>query len=774
MFKTVKSKIFAITLLMLALLMLAFVCYGFVFRMKTKQLMLKNYSASINIFVQQIIEKVLRAEDNAQDLALIGNFYYKTGRSSKLTQILMQDLFDNYEQTLGGGIWFEPYIVKKDKKRLCFYAYKNKNNQFIFDKSYESEEYDYHNQNWYKEIVSQITEKNATAWSRPYYESQGSDSMMITVGTGIYDNHKLIGISTVDLAICTIFQEVSKMKPLESGFALFEKRKEIKGSFALFANTTDDYIIVSTDPYMQNLFLVGQSLKNIPWYKKDIKNMTYMTYHNKKYVPFVKNLGNGETLIICVPKDEMFVDIDKFVLSILIFLICIGFLIPAILYISLNKNIIKPIHKLIEIAHKISNGEDVKIKIEKPQEFAQLASTYDEMTNYIKHIIKDQEKINSELSIAKSIQLSSLPNKFPPFPDRTEFDIYASMEPAKEVGGDFYDFYFIDDKNIMFLIADVSGKGVPAALFMMTVKTLIKNLTPLGYSSKELIKIINNKICENNKHEFFVTMLIGIVNTETGKLSLINCGHNQPLLKKKNGEYKYLSLNSNIVLGIFEDMEFDICEMQLEEGDILFTYTDGITEAVNEREDMYGEQRLSETLNNIKDEKNIENINKTIKQSIVDFANNTPQSDDITTLIFEYKKTSSQKEFKAPALIENYKPFYTWLHNTADEWNINEELKNKLDMCAEEIFANITFYAYPQKKGLIETFMTKTNNEIIIKFEDTGIPYNPLEKPDPDITLPAEERQLGGLGIFMVKQMAKEVVYENSEGKNRLTLIFDN
>jgi sigma-B regulation protein RsbU (phosphoserine phosphatase) len=322
----------------------------------------------------------------------------------------------------------------------------------------------------------------------------------------------------------------------------------------------------------------------------------------------------------------------------LLSLLLIGILIPSLLYFGFKKYIINPIDKLTDIAHKISNGEDVEIKLEKPEEFAQLASTFNSMTSDIKSITKERAKINSELSIAKSIQASSLPNVFPPFPERTDFDIFASMTPAKEVGGDFYDFYFTDDKNFMFLIADVSGKGVPSALFMMTAKTLINNMSLVGYEPKQLIETINKKLCETNKQGFLVTMLAGIINLETGKLSLINCGHNPPLIKRKNGEYEYLRLNSNIVLGVIDDAEFEIYETQFNEGDIIFTYTDGITEALNDKEELFGESRLLTCLNKIKDENDTKNILNSIKQDINEFTNSAPQSDDITMLIFKYQK----------------------------------------------------------------------------------------------------------------------------------------
>jgi len=395
------------------------------------------------------------------------------------------------------------------------------------------------------------------------------------------------------------------------------------------------------------------------------------------------------------------------------------------------------------------------------------------MTKDIKSITQERAKINSELSIAKSIQLSSLPNVFHPFPERKEFEIYASMEPAKEVGGDFYDFFFIDNTKFMFLIADVSGKGIPAALFMMTVKTLINNVSQMNYSPIQLIEIINNKICQTNKQGLFVTVLLGITDINTGETSIINCGHNLPLLKRNNGTYEYLQLEPNIALGVFENSEFEIYETVLNAGDLIYTYTDGVTEAINKNDEVYGEDRLYNCLNNITDTEPA-SIAQKVKTSIKEYTDSNLQSDDITMLIFKYNGTlSNSKTFKQIANKENYKQFYKWLHNTCKEWNINEELTNKLDMCGEEIFANISFYAYPEKEGNIEVKLTKSENNIIFEFKDEGTEYNPLEKPDPNIDLPPEERPLGGLGIYMVKEIATSISYKRENNQNILALIFE-
>lgn len=763
MFNTLRSKIAIITLGMLAALVVVLSCYSYLYLKHAKSLTIQGGSHATSVIAQGINREIVELEDNSKDLALMGSLFYKAGKDKQIAKQTVVRIFENYDDSLGGGIWFKPYQVSKNEKRFCIYAYRNKDNQVVLDENFNSDEYNYPEQKWYKEISAKVTKSNNVAWSSPYYEKQGSNTLMITVGSGIYDdNGSLIGISTVDWEIETLTKRIANIKPTQN-------------TFSLFADKENDYILVSTDKYLDNKNLIGKSLKNIPWYRDDLKQRTYMEYKGKKYIPYVKNLENGMFLIVNIPKDELFYSAVISVTVLFIALMFINIVMAILLYIVLRKYIMRPIYKLTEIAHRIGKGEtDIKIKVEKPEEFVQLASTFDKMITDIKQITKERVRINSELSIAKSIQASSLPDVFPPFPDRKEFDIFASMQPAKEVGGDFYDFYFIDDDNFMFLIADVSGKGIPAALFMMTVKTLVNNMAQVGYSPKELIETINDKVCASNKQGFFVTMLIGIVNVNTGEISYINCGHNQPLIKSENGEYKYLELDSNIVIGAFENSKFNIHEAKLKKGDTIFLYTDGITEALNSNNEIYGEQNLLESINK-SDCDDIETIAEKVKGDVINYMGTAEQSDDITMLIFKYKNeaiTEKIKIYKNLAVQENYKPFYDWLHRVCDEWKLSDTLINKIDMSAEEIYANIMFYSYPKNSGIIEVTMSKYNDKVTIKFEDEGVPYNPLEKPDPDITLPPEERPLGGLGIFMVKEMTDNMDYEYKNNRNILTLTF--
>lgn len=777
MFKTLKSKILAITITVLAVIILVFMGFSYVFETKTTPLIIDYYSRYIEVLKEDIDDDIINISNNAKGLALIGSLFYSTDRSIPLTEEVIKKIFNNYPDSLGGGIWFEPFVVDKSQKRFCFYAFRNKQGDIVIDKSFNSEKYNYLEQGWYKQIYSQLKEKKVdVAWSLPYYENQGSYALMITAGSGIYDNkHNLIGISTVDWEISDIENQIRNMSFVlkRSPQSSFSSGKYIKHHFALFANPVEDYIIISTDPYLDNKSLVGKKLKNIPWYNTNLINIIFMNYHGQDYIPYVKTFENGMNLIFCIPRKEIFYSLSITLKIMITVLLLLGIIIPALLYLSLSKYVMKPIYILTDIAKKIGKGEDVEIKIEKPEEFAQLASTYDKMTNDIKEITKDKVKITSELNIAKSIQTSSLPSVFPAFPDRNEFEIFASMEPAKEVGGDFYDFFFIDNENkFVYLIADVSGKGIPAALFMMRVKTLINNSSQYSENPKQLVQSINNKICETNKQGFFVTMLLCITDLETGETSIINCGHNLPLIKRQNGKYEYLQLSSNIPLGVFDDADFEIYNTKLTPGDIIYTYTDGVTEATNENDEMFGDKKLLECLNNI-EETQPETIAQKIKQSVREHTNSAPQSDDITMLIFKYNEAANNiKKYKEIAIPGNYNHFYKWLHDVCKEWNIDDKLSNKLDMCAEEIFANIAFYAYPDTSGNLESELRKFSDRIVFEFQDDGIEYNPLAKPDPDIDLPPEERPLGGLGIFMVKEMADEIYYRRENNKNILTMVF--
>lgn len=247
----------------------------------------------------------------------------------------------------------------------------------------------------------------------------------------------------------------------------------------------------------------------------------------------------------------------------------------------------------------------------------------------------DKQQIASELSVATHIQTSMLPRIFPAFPAQKEFDIYAMTNPAKEVGGDFYDFFLVDDDHLAVVVADVSGKGIPAALFMVIAKTLIKDHAQRGTSPDVVFTEVNRLLCEANDEGMFVTAWLGVLELSTGHLSYVNAGHNPPLLRRAGGRYDYLRTRSGFVLAGVEETRYRSCSLELAPGDALFLYTDGVTEATDAEKQLYGEERLATALNSHKDYAPKELLSA-VRDDVEAFVGQAPQFDDITVLSLCY------------------------------------------------------------------------------------------------------------------------------------------
>ncbi|MGE5397588.1 MAG: SpoIIE family protein phosphatase, partial [Chitinophagales bacterium] len=282
---------------------------------------------------------------------------------------------------------------------------------------------------------------------------------------------------------------------------------------------------------------------------------------------------------------------------------------------------------------------DEKVKVSTNDEFRALSTGINSMVDALKAAIKEAAaRIDNELAFARAIQLSALPSRFPAFPDRSEFDIFADMRPAREVGGDFYDFFLMEDDKLAVVIADVSGKGIPAALFMMISKTLIKNLALSGISIGEVFTKANNSLCENNDAGMFVTAFIGVLDCKNGKFQYVNAGHNPPVIKKAAGSVEWLPVKPGMVLAGMEDIEYVEQEIILTPGDFLFLYTDGVTEACNKALELYSNNRLLEELNKdtLNGRSTAADIVECVLHSVESFAEGAEQADDITMLSLKY------------------------------------------------------------------------------------------------------------------------------------------
>ena len=301
--------------------------------------------------------------------------------------------------------------------------------------------------------------------------------------------------------------------------------------------------------------------------------------------------------------------------------------------------VVQPLQILQKDVQMISEGNlEHRAKIIQDDEIGELANAFNNMSaslqEYIKNlssVMAEKERIGAELNVATQIQADMLPSIFPAFPEREEFDIYATMQPAKEVGGDFYDFFLIDDDHLAVVIADVSGKGVPAALFMVIAKTLLKNRAQMGDSPAKVLEVVNNQLCENNKAEMFVTVWFGVMQISTGKIVAANAGHEKPIIRKADGEFEIFKDKHGFVMGGMEGMKYKEYEFEIEKGGCLFVYTDGVPEATSSNSELFGMERLVQVLNEEKDAP-LPDILKSVKGSIDKFVKDAPQFDDITML----------------------------------------------------------------------------------------------------------------------------------------------
>ena len=393
-------------------------------------------------------------------------------------------------------------------------------------------------------------------------------------------------------------------------------------------------------------------------------------------------------------------------------------------------------------------------------------------TENLKTVTSQKERMEGELNLASNIQQGIIPNHYPAFPERDEFDLYAHMDPAKEVGGDFYDFFFVDDDHLALVIADVSGKGAAAALFMMASKIMIKNRAMAGGTPADILADVNAQLIEGNNANMFVTTWLGMLDVKTGELVTANAGHEYPAVCRADGTFELLKDKHGFVLGGMSGSRYTNTTFDLNPGDTLFVYTDGVTEATNGDEELFGTGRMLTALNKLPHAAPDELLHS-LYGSIQEFAGEVEQADDITMLGLQFKGPQSHlRTLRLPATIENLATVSEWVEEMLQMLDVPVKIQMQIALAVEEIFVNIAKYAYAPGVGeaVIRMGYDMDTHTVKLAFLDHGMPYNPLEREDPDTGLSAEEREVGGLGIYLVKQTMDKVEYVRSNNWNVLTI----
>ncbi len=523
--------------------------------------------------------------------------------------------------------------------------------------------YDPRKRSWYTKAVSE----KGIVWTEPYVHATTKE-LIVTCSKAFYGlGGELAGVIEADVTLKVMNEDITSTQIGKEGYAfLLDKKGNVIARPGLTAEDTRWDEAYKTENLLRS---DNAGLKRIAEEmlegKSGIGRIDFRG--EEKYIAYGPLVSTGWSLGITMPvreivapamatKDKItavmkntgwYIDRQiKTTLRIISFLfILIVFFVCAIGY-RLSKKITRPISDLSNGAKIVGGGDlDHQMKIETGDEIEELAGAFNNMTRDLKAYIKEltettraKEKIVSELKIAHDIQMGILPKVFPPFPERKEFDIYAALEPAREVGGDFYDFFFIDKDQLFISIGDVSGKGVPAALFMAMTKTLIRTIAKEMAKPDEVLEVVNRELSLDNERCIFITVFCALLNIKTGVLDYANGGHNPPLIIRADDKrVEFLNEGSSTAIGLNKKTVFNKKKLTLKAGDTIFMYTDGVTEAANKKNEFFSEERLMKVVS-MHCADSIEMLVKDMIGSIKSFSEGAPQSDDITLMALRYFK----------------------------------------------------------------------------------------------------------------------------------------
>lgn len=383
-----------------------------------------------------------------------------------------------------------------------------------------------------------------------------------------------------------------------------------------------------------------------------------------------------------------------------------------------------------------------------------------------------QAGMDRELQIASGIQRGMLPDSSTPFPQCDNLDVCGYICPAKTVGGDLYD-YFIRDDKFYFCIGDVSGKGVPASLFMAVVHTLFRNLSLHDDTPQAIMSSMNETLCRGNNHNMFCTMFLGVLNLSTGKLDYCNAGHCAPIVKRGN-KVEALDVSINIALGVLENFPYQGQEITLGKNDGVFMFTDGVTEAENKDKQFYGDKRVFSALKYtfMKSNQTAKELINTMVESVDAHVNGAEQSDDITMLMITYNGPNVHK-LNLTNDVSQVSKLATWIEGLIETYCISPDNGFNLNLALEEAVVNVISYAYDESGQPVELTACVEGEELMVTIVDHGKPFDPTKVDEPDLDLPIEERPIGGLGVMLVRRIATKVEYKRENEHNVLSLYFN-
>jgi sigma-B regulation protein RsbU (phosphoserine phosphatase) len=681
---------------------------------------------------------------------------------------------------MGAAVAYNPDYEPKKGQPFSPYAYRNGTD--IYTKQLNTPEYDYLHQEWY---TKPLAEGKGT-WSEPYIDEGGGEVGMITYSQPIINSKgEIYAIQTADIALHWLSELMCELDSTTKQNMFKDSESFPSYSFIVSHKGT-----IVAYPYKAELsyktlyeFLedhdgledANEILSSNNGYTTVVQNNT-----GTMYVLFYSSIEHtGWTLVTIMPLKVILKPVGS-IIGIFGILMLIGLIIVAVICRSAIRRVTMPITQFADSADEIASGNlsvelpTIKTKDEMLRlhnSFATMQKSLIQQIEETRSANEEKGRIESELNIARDIQMSMLPKTFPPFPDRNDIEIYGKQKPAKEVGGDLYDFYIRDEK-LFFCIGDVSGKGVPASLVMAVTRTLFRTISFKEALPERIMFGINNAMAGNNESNMFVTLFLGVLDLPTGRLRYSNAGHNAPMLIGQT--IGLLPCAANVPLGVQTDWKFSQQETTIDLNTCIFLYTDGLTEAENAANEQFMEERMIEVAKGMSHEPQqmIEQMFNAVHQ----FVGNAEQSDDLTMLAIQYTKPLEkdmklQRSITLPNDIEKVPVLAEFVDEVCEIVGFDMSTTMGINLALEEAVVNVMSYAYqPGTTGNvnIEAIANETRLKFIIS--DWGTPFDPTAEKEVDTTLSAEERPIGGLGIHLVRQIMDSINYERIDGMNVLTL----
>ncbi len=764
-----------LTFYILTLTTVIFACIAFVSGSYSRQREEKQAVQYTSELQQNIILKIdneLAEVETALKLTE-GQVEDLTSRPDSMMNIAARVLANN-KLLKGVGIAFRPDFFKHKGHLFFEYAYRKGDNITLL---HVPEDYgDYTQRSWYKSAY----EKRHGFWTDPYLDYNNKKDLMTSYVWPCFDNHgNIYAVLLADVALVDLTIDINKMRPYQNSYSfiltkegqylahpdkslifhtnIFDNAKRLNNK--LFAEvgrrmTAGEQGTMKSEYDGTKVLICYAPLKRTGWSVCNVNG----------YRDVMKNLGTTTLTIAAI-----------FLVGLLLLCICIRILVK---YMS------KSLKELTDVAYQIARGKfNVPLpEVETKDDLRKLHDAFAHMQHSLKLYTKEletnaraKEKIESELSIARGIQMSLVPTNFSPFHECDELELFASLKPAKEVGGDFYDF-IIKDGKLIFAIGDVSGKGIPASLVMAITRTLFRTISNTVNTPAQIVSQLNNAITENNDSDMFVTFYAGEIDLTSGKMTFCNAGHNAPIIIGKDGEAIYQEVECNLPLGVIRDYDYKSQTMVLPKGSAMLLYTDGLTEAENISKEQYGEQRTIDTAKTLAIH-TAKGIIEGISSDLAAFVGDAEQSDDLTLLCFRINDNNINKTIMKELIItnnlEDSSKLVPFVDDVANDLGMDSALKNSINLALEEALVNVIQYAYPEsvtKPISLKAKWAPDKKHVDFILKDCGVLFDPLQAETADITLELNDRPIGGLGIFLVKEIMDHVTYQRINGVNILTM----